>query len=367
MRRRFPLGSVAIVLAVVAVGVGLAAWKIASLRAAGAASEEHAEPVESVTVAAARPVDHRRTTTSIGTVLAMQSVALRNELPGTVRQVVLVPGAVVETGTLLVALDVAVEEAELRAQQAQAALAEAQLARIRRLRADGIAPEMEFDRAVAERDVALAQIARTKAVIERKTIRAPFRARVGIADVHVGQYLGEGTQLTTLQSVADDAHVDFAVTQDVAAGLRVGDVVTVFGPGETPAPATILAVDARVDPATRNVLVRARTAAGSAPAPGASVRVQVPVGATVTAVAVPISALRRGPTGDHVFVIADTPDGPRARLRTVQSAAATGDEVVVHDGLAAGERVAASGAFKLRDGVRVAIVAVPADAAGGAR
>lgn len=366
MSRRLPLGSVVLVLAVLAVGAVLAAWKVAAFRAEGAASAEQAEPMEAVTVARARPVEHRRTTTSIGTVLAMQSVTLRNELAGTVRQVALVPGAVVDTGTLLVALDVAVEQAELRAQQAQAALAEAQLARIRRLRADGIAPEMEFDRAVAERDVALAQIARTQAVIERKTIRAPFRARVGIADVHVGQYLGEGTQLTTLQSVTDDAHVDFAVTQDVAAGLRVGDVITVFGPGDGAAPATIVAVDARADPTTRNVLVRARTEAAATLAPGASVRVQVPVGPATSAVAVPISALRKGPTGDHVFVIADTPDGPRAQLRPVQTTAASADDVIVLDGLAAGERVAASGAFKLREGARVAIV-TPADAAGSPR
>jgi membrane fusion protein (multidrug efflux system) len=132
----------------------------------------------------------------------MQSITLRNELPGTVRQVALEPGQIVEAGTVLVALDVAVEEAELRAQQAQAALAETVLARTRRLRADRVAPEADYDRAVAERDVALAQIERTRAVIERKTIRAPFRARVGIADVHPGQYLTEGTQLTTLQSVS---------------------------------------------------------------------------------------------------------------------------------------------------------------------
>jgi membrane fusion protein (multidrug efflux system) len=257
---------------------------------------------------------------------------------------------------VLVGLDVAVEEAELRAQQAQAKLAETQLARIQRLRADGIAPEMELDRAVAERDVAMAQMARTKAVIERKTIRAPFRARVGIADVHPGQYLNEGTQLTTLQSVDAEAHVDFAVTQDVAAGLRIGDVVAVYGPTATAIDATILAVDARVDPATRNVLVRARTDAPGGPAPGSSVRVQVPVGAPMQAVAVPISALRKGPTGDHVFVIGEAGDGPRAQLRRVQVAAATGDEVVNHDGVAAGERVAASGAFKLREGARVAIV-----------
>jgi len=354
MSRRF--GSVGIVLTVVLLGVVLAVWKYASLRAADAAAAIRHEPLESVTVAVARPVEHRRTTSSIGTVHAMQSITLRNEAPGTVRQVAMEPGQIVDAGTVLVALDVAVEEAELRAQQAQAALAETQLARIRRLRADGVAPEMEFDRAVAERDVALANSARTRAVIERKTIRAPFRARVGIADVHPGQYLNEGTQLTTLQSVEDDVHVDFAVTQDVAASLRVGDSVDVFGPAGTPAAAAIVAVDARVDPATRNVLVRARIDAADAAAPGASVRVQVPVGPPITAVAVPISALRKGPTGDHVFVIADAADGPRAQLRTVQSAAATGDEVVIQQGITVGERVAASGAFKLYEGARVAIV-----------
>lgn len=358
MSRRASVGSLAIVVAVVGLGAGLAVWKWGSLRAADTAAAKRTEPMESVTVAVARPLEHRRTTSSIGTVLAMQSITLRNEIAGTVRHVDLAPGKIVDAGAVLVGLDVAVEEAELRAQEAQAALTETVLARVRRLRQDGVAPEIDFDRAVAERDVALAQIARTRAIIERKTIRAPFRARVGISDVHPGQYLNEGTQLTTLQSVSDDAHVDFAVTQDVAAGLRPGDAVDVFGSG-TPAPvsATIVAVDARVDAATRNVLVRARTNAAEAPAPGASVRVQVPVGASVTAVAVPISALRKGPTGDHVFVIADVEDGTtRAHLRRVQSASASGDEVVIHEGLASGERVASSGAFKLRDAMRVAIV-----------
>ena len=65
-----------------------------------------------------------------------------------------------------------------------------------------------------------AQIARIKAVINRKMIRAPFRARIGISDVHPGQYLNEGTLLTTLQGVDDSAYVDFAVAQQVAAALR---------------------------------------------------------------------------------------------------------------------------------------------------
>jgi membrane fusion protein (multidrug efflux system) len=213
------------------------------------------------------------------------------------------------------------------------------------------------DQARARRDVALAQIARTKAIIARKTIRAPFRARVGIADVHPGQYLNEGTELTTLQGVGDGVHVDFAVSQQVAAELREGQSVEVGADAE-PVLAKIVAIDARVDPTTRNAMIRARIVGSAAAlAPGAAVRVQVPVGASRMAVVVPVSALRKGPGGDHVFVIAKVKEGEvRAQLRRVRAGPIVGDDVVILEGVAAGEPVAASGSFKLRDGVLLAVV-----------
>jgi membrane fusion protein (multidrug efflux system) len=301
-------------------------------------------------------------------VVALRSITLRNELPGTVREVRLAPGQVVEAGALLVALDVSMEEAELRAQEAQAAVAETLLHRVQRANENRAASEMEVDRARAERDVALAQIARIRAIIARKTLRAPFRARVGLADVHPGQYLNEGSQITTLQGVDDAAHVDFTVAQPVAAGLRVGQSVDLFTTNDaTPQPARVVAVDARIDPATRNASVRARLEAGG-PRPGASVRVRVPVGPPETAVAIPVSALRKDPGGDHVFVIAPDKDGkPRAHLRPVQAGPVLGDEVVIHAGLSAGEQVAATGSFKLRDAVLVAIAGHAAPARGHAR
>jgi len=347
----------------------LAALKVAGLNEAAAAAASQPEPVESVTSAVAVARQHRQTATSIGTVLALRSITLRNEVAGTVREVSLVPGRIVEGGALLVALDVSVEQAEIEAQEAQAALAQSTFDRLSRLRQDGAASEEELDQARAERDVAQAQIARTKAIIARKTMRAPFRARVGIADVHAGQYLNEGTQLTTLQGVADAANVDFAVSQQVAAGLRSGESVDVFAGGPRAIPARIVAIDARVDPVTRNAMVRARIAGGSAtPVPGASVRVEVPVGAAVQAVAIPASALRKGPAGDHVFVLAADENGKtRAHVRPVRSGPIVGDEVVILDGLAADEQVAASGSFKLRDGALVAIAGAPQANAGEAK
>ena len=222
MNRQNRLGSILLISLVLLIGVGLAAWKYESIQSEQAASANQPEPMESVTIAVARQIEHRPITTSIGTVLALRSITLKNELAGTVREVRLTPGQIVEAGTLLVALDVSVEEAELRAQEAQAALAKTVLNRRQNLSQELATTQEEVDRARSDLDVARAQMARTKAIIAKKTIRAPFRARVGIADVHPGQYLDEGTLLTTLQGVGDAVHVDFTVAQQVAAGLRDG-------------------------------------------------------------------------------------------------------------------------------------------------
>lgn len=358
MTRRGWFGSLLLLVFIIAIGTSLGLQKYASIQAKAEASAGQPEPMESVTVVSAREIEHRQTTTSIGTVLALRSITLKNELAGTVRHVTLIPGQIVNKGTVLVALDVSVEEADLKAQEAQAALAKSVLNRRHNLNQELATTQEEVDRARADLDIALAQIARTRAIIAKKTICAPFQARVGIADVHPGQYLDEGTQLTTLQGVGDAVHVDFTVAQQVAADLREGLSVAVFVAGQaSPIAARIVALDARIDPTTRNAMVRARIdGSDQAPAPGASVRVQVPVGPSRIAIAVPVSALRKGPGGDQVFVIQPDDHGKtRAHARQVESGTMVGDEIVIHTGLSADEIVAASGSFKLRDGVLVAI------------
>src|SRR6185437_7133308 len=335
MNRRNWIGTVLLLALVLSTGIGLVAWKYESLQGSVATSANQPEPMESITVAVAREMEHRQTTTSIGTVLALRSVMLKNELAGTVREVRLTPGQIVEAGTLLVALDVSVEAADLKAQEAQAALAKTVLDRRQNLNHEMATTQEEVDRARADLDVARAQITRTKAIIARKTIRAPFRARVGIADVHPGQYLNEGTLLTTLQGIDDAAHVDFTVAQQVAADLREGELVEVSAGTSAPVTAKIVALDSRIDPATRNAVVRARIeGAVHAPSPGSSVRVRVPVGTPRKAVAVPVSALRKGPQGDQVFVITQDKDGrARAHVQQVESGVMFGDEIVIHTGL----------------------------------
>jgi membrane fusion protein (multidrug efflux system) len=368
--RRGWIGSTLLIGTILITGAALATWKIAAIKRSNAAGANQPEPMEVVTAAIAVERPYRPTTTAIGTVLALQSITLSNEIAGTVRQVGLESGRTVEAGALLVALDVSVEEAALEAETARARLAETTLKRLESLSQHQAVSQEEVDQARAAHDVAKAQVAQTRAIIARKTIRAPFRARVGLADVHPGQYLNEGTELTTLQGVATAANVDFAVAQRVAAGLRVGDEVGVTaGNDASPVPARIVAIDSRVDATTRNASIRARIADASRVAvPGASVRVLVPGGPPGKAVAVPVSALRKGPEGDHVFVLATAKDGKlRAQQRPVRAGSVAGDTVLLEDGLKAGEQVATSGSFKLREGVLVAIAKDSTAAAGGAK
>ena len=70
-------GSAILIGVVLLIGLALAAWKVAGARAAAIAAYHQPEPVEAVTTAVAETQQHRATSTSIGTVLALRSITLR--------------------------------------------------------------------------------------------------------------------------------------------------------------------------------------------------------------------------------------------------------------------------------------------------
>ncbi len=350
------LASVVLILAAAGGAYLLMRAKGAANAQAAAAAANQPEPSAVVAAAPARSGSYARTTTAIGTVRAVRSVVLRNELPGSVREVNLPSGQIVEQGALLLALDTAVEEAEVAAAQARVRLAGTLLERIQRAAQSQGAAEADVDRAKAELDVARADVARLEAVIARKRIHAPFRARIGLNDLEVGQYLDAGTELALLQGVDEAVHIDFRVSQEVSARLAPGQLVEVLTADGRSHAAEIVAAEAEIDPRTRNATFRARLAGAATPAPGGSVRVRAPIEDPQQVTLVSVAALRKGPSGEHVFVLVKGADGAlRAQQRRVTSGAMLGDEVVLTEGVAVGELVASSGSFKLFDGMLTAI------------
>lgn len=357
MTRRALAIAVVSIVAVVAVLAGFKYWRVSSAIAAASA---FGEPAETVQVAAARPITWQAESSAAGTVVARQYVTLRNELSGTVAAVRFQSGQVVEEGQPLLELDTRTERAELRSAEADIGLARLTVDRTRKLVEQKAGTQAEVDRAEAQLAQAEARRDVIATAIARKVMRAPFRGRIGLRDVHPGQYLAEGTELTTLESVAESVYVDFRLPQESAARLAPGDGVTIAGGALTgPVAATVRAIDSRADEASRTVRVRAEVAGlGEVLKPGAFVDVTVAPEAPRPVLAVPLAAVRRAAYGDHVFVIG-TPaageKGPRAEQRFVRTGPVVGTDIVILDGLAAGDRVATEGSFKLRQGSLVQV------------
>jgi membrane fusion protein (multidrug efflux system) len=345
-----------VLLAIGGAAGGLGYYKYAEISAAIAAAEASPEPREAVEAVRARRGEWAASTRAVGTVVALRQVEIRNELPGTVIEVGFASGDIVEAGQLLVRLDTRQERAALAAAQAEAQLAQTVFDRRSRLAPGDVVSVLDLDRARAELAAATARVSGLEAGIAKKTLAAPFRARVGLTDLQPGAYLDEGASIAMLQGVDSDAYVDFTLPQDMAAAIRPGVAVSLAGQQirDGSVSAEIVAEDASVDADNRAVRFRAiARGLGERLRPGAFVDVVAVTAPPQPALLVPLTAVRRAPYGDHVFVLAEEAGQSRARQRIVQTGPLQGTDIVITDGLAEGELIAGAGSFKLRDGLLV--------------
>jgi len=345
------------VLLVVLVVVGLAGPKVLQIRklmASGAAMAEAPETISSATV---REEKWRTTLTAIGSIATAQGVTVTPDIPGTVREIAFESGAVVAKDALLVKLDTSAEEAQLRAVEAQAELAQVTLKRTQALRKDNMVSQAELDTAEATLKQYGASADAIRATIAKKTIRVPFAGRLGIRQINLGQYLDTGKPIVSLQSLTP-VYADFALPQQELGRLTKGMAVRVTTDAypEKQFEGTLTAIDPDVDPATRSVSLQATFEnAEQLLRPGMFARVEVLLPEERNVLTIPLTAILSAPYGDMVYVLEMAPattNAPAhlvARQQLIRTGMARGDFVSVETGLKAGERVASSGIFKLRN------------------
>ena len=224
------LAWIVVLLAIAGTAGGLGYYKYAEISTAIAAAEAFPEPREAVEAVRVRRGEWAASTRAVGTVVALRQVEIRNELAGTVVEMGFTSGDIVEAGQVLVRLDTSEERAALAAAQAEARLAQVVFDRRDRLRSSEAVSALDLDRAREELAAATARVTSLEAGIAKKTLVAPFRARVGLTDLQPGAYLDAGTTIAMLQGVDSDAFVDFSLPQDMAAAVRPGASVSLGGP-----------------------------------------------------------------------------------------------------------------------------------------
>ena len=168
-------------------------------------------------VTAAQPIERDVTDylEFTGTTRAIEKVEVRARVPGFLQSMHFTPGAFVEEGALLFAIDpreyqaeLDASEAELESAKAQFERAEIELGRAERLFKQKAGSEADVVKWRGERNVARAAITRSEAKVERARLnlgytrmKAPISGQVDRNLVDVGNLVGEG-EPTLLTSVA---------------------------------------------------------------------------------------------------------------------------------------------------------------------
>jgi membrane fusion protein (multidrug efflux system) len=317
---------------------------------------------------------------AVGTVTAVNGIAVSAEVAGVVQSIRFQSGERTAAGTVLVTLDSVMDQAELRTLEAQRDLAETELARGRELFGSEVMAKSQFDKLESEAAQAAARVETQRALLAKKTIRAPFAGVLGIRQANLGQYVSPGTPLVTLQSL-DPIYVNFALPEQRLGVLTVGQSVSA-GVDAFPDAAfegRITAIEPRVDESTRSFNVQATFRnADSRLQAGLFARVRIAMPKAENYVVVPQTAVSYNPYGNSVYVVQEAaagssgvaspqptegtqpaPPGQGSTMvvtrRLIKTGATRGDFVAVTEGLKPGERVATSGLLKLRNDAVVVV------------
>lgn len=318
---------------------------------------------ETVTTAVAHTEAWESLLTSVASLVAVQGVMVSAEMAGKVVHIAFEPGTMVKAGDLLVQQDTAAENAQLRSAEATVVLTKLSLERSRKLLSQKTSSQAEYDNADAQYKQAVAQADNIRAVIAKKTIRAPFAGVLGIRLVNLGQILSAGDAIVSLQAL-DPIFVNFSLPQQQLSQIQPGLTVRVKTdalPGEI-IEGKITAINPQVESSTRNIMVQATVAnTQHRLRPGMFVNATVLLPEQDTVLVIPGTAVLSAPYSDSVFIVEnDANDKSSApakivRQQFVRLGERRGDFIAVTTGVKQGEIVVSTGVFKLRNGQAVAV------------
>lgn len=298
---------------------------------------------------------------AVGTVRAKKGVEVTTEVAGIVQKIYFKSGEDVRKGQILVQLNADVDIAQLNSLKAKADLARSTFKRDKRQFAIKAISQATLDISDAGLKSNVAQVNQQAAVVEKKTIRAPFDGRIGISTVNPGQYLNPGDPVVTLQFI-DMVYVDFLLPQQDIAQIVPGQKVIVSTDTypDKRFDGTITAVNPEVNKSTRNIKIEATVDNPEHELlPGMFTTLEINAGGTRQYITLPLTSVAYNPYGETVFKVNRSGTAPESKLIAKQTFVTTGptrgDQVAILKGVKAGDIIVTSGQLKLKSGDSVII------------
>jgi multidrug efflux system membrane fusion protein len=356
-------------LGVAAVAAVIIFWRHGSSQAA----QNTAPPSVPVTIAEAVTSDVPIYYDALGTVQALNTVAIRAQVTGQIISVDFRQGQEVHQGDVLAKIDPAPFKAALdqaiakkSADEATLVDAEKDLARFKTLVVKDVETQQNVDAQQAKVDLTKAMIDADQAAIEAAqtqlnyaTITTPIDGVVGFRQVDVGNiiHINDVNPLTVLTQIKP-CTVIFTLPQDdlgpVREAMLRGEVpVIAFDQNdkEQLAQGHLLLINNQIDQTTSTIQLKAEFPNTDERLwPGEFVRIRILITTRKDAVTIPPVAVQRGPSGLYIWVV--KPDNT-VDQRSIETTSVSNDVTIVTKGVTAGERIVVNGQYRLDAGSHV--------------
>ncbi|MFI5218973.1 MAG: efflux RND transporter periplasmic adaptor subunit [Bacteroidia bacterium] len=316
------------------------------------AAKGNADAPVSVTGFAVKPQRFESVIKTNGTIYANEEAELRAEIAGKIIMINFKEGGTVNEGDLLVKINDADLQANLRKQNAQLKLANDKLARQSKLVEIGGISREEYEMNQTELSNIQSDIDFTKAQIAKSQIHAPFSGNIGLKNISEGNYITQSTVIATIQQL-NPVKIDFTVPEKYLSYLGKGSKIK-FSTGESESgkeyEAEIAAIEPMIDPATRSVKIRARASNDDKTLyPGAFVHVELTVNISDKAILIPTESIVPVLKGKKVYV---SRSGVVEEIK-IETGERTEDKVEVLTGISAGDTVLTTGVLQVKKGSKI--------------
>jgi membrane fusion protein (multidrug efflux system) len=306
-----------------------------------------------VTVALVKPARVENNILITGDVIANEEVELRPEMSGKIVSINFTEGAFVRKGQLLVKINDADLQATLRKLNAQLKISQEKEDRLDKLlKINGVSQE-DFDIAKNSTQSLNSDIDFTKAQIAKTEIYAPFDGVVGLKSVSNGSYVTSANVIATIQQLKP-VKIDFSVPERYSPLITNSTEVKFTTRGDDQLRvAKILAIEPKIDPATRTLRIRAiYPNTDGKVLPGSFAEVKLDLQDNVESYLVPTQALIPGIRGQKAFVV----KGGKAKSVDVVTGIRNDSTIQVLKGLKEGDSLIVTGVMVLRDDAAIKII-----------
>jgi membrane fusion protein (multidrug efflux system) len=287
-----------------------------------------------------------------GTILANEEVELRSETSGKITKILFKEGSLVSKGDLLIKINDADLQAQLRRAESKVKLSEEKESRQRQLRDGNLISQEEYDNTRGELNVNQADYDLIKALIDKTEIRAPFSGVVGLRSVSEGSYVTTSTVMARLQNF-NSIKVDFSIPERYSASVKTGDDLEFKISGSSNLfKAKVYAIEPKIDPGTRTLRIRAICSSTYKELiPGAFANVELNLKQIADAILIPTVSIVPELKGQKVFLYKNG----IVTTQSVEIGIREETRVQIISGLQSGDTVITSGILQIKPKSKVKI------------